>query len=151
MDYNQSVIFPPSEKVLGEKGETFCNGKEERDDFRKKYLLKETQRKNNNMMHNYDDIQIIIMAGGVGSRFRPMSTPDYLKQFIDVMGVGRSLIQLTVDRLKPICSVTLVINISEYQRVLSKALSYTSDKNAIVTIGIKASRPETGYGYIAAA
>ena len=36
------------------------------------------------------------MAGGVGSRFWPMSTPDYPKQFIDVMGVGRSLIQLTV-------------------------------------------------------
>ena len=97
------------------------------------------------------DIQIIIMAGGVGSRFWSMSTPDYPKQFIDVMGVGRSLIQLTVDRLKPICPVTLVINTSEYQRVLSKALSYTSDKNAIVTIGIKPSCPETGYGYIAAA
>ena len=152
------------------------------------------------------------MAGGVGSRFWPMSSPDYPKQFIDVMGVGRSLIQLTVDRLKPICPVenmwvvtnekyisivkeqipdmpadnilsepearntapciayacwkiqkkhpdaiivvtpsdALVINISEYQRVLSKALSYTSDNNAIVTIGIKPSRPETGYGYIAA-
>ena len=50
-------------------------------------------------------IHIIIMAGGVGSRFWPMSTPDYPKQFIDVMGVGRSLIQLTVDRLKPICPV----------------------------------------------
>ena len=48
-------------------------------------------------------------------------------------------------------SDVLVINASEYQRVLSKALSYTFDKNAIVTIGIKASRPETGYGYIAAA
>ena len=45
------------------------------------------------------------MAGGVGSRFWPMSTLDYPKQFIDVMGVGRSLIQLTVDRLKPICPV----------------------------------------------
>ena len=56
-------------------------------------------------MHNYNDIQIIIMAGGVGSRFWPMSTPDNPKQFIDVMGVGRSLIQLTVDRLKPICPV----------------------------------------------
>lgn len=33
----------------------------------------------------YNDIQIIIMAGGVGSRFWPMSTPDYPKQFIDVM------------------------------------------------------------------
>ena len=164
-------------------------------------------------MTNFNDTQIIIMAGGVGSRFWPMSTPDYPKQFIDVMGVGRSLIQLTVDRLKPICPVenmwvvtnekyirivkeqipdmpvdnilaepearntapciayacwkiqkkhpdanivvtpsdALVINTSEYQRVLSKALSYTSDKNAIVTIGIKPSRPETGYGYIAAA
>ena len=56
-------------------------------------------------MHNYNDTQIIIMAGGIGSRFWPMSTPDYPKQFIDVMGVGRSLIQLTVDRLKPICPV----------------------------------------------
>ena len=53
----------------------------------------------------YNDIQVIIMAGGVGSRFWPMSSPDYPKQFIDVMGVGRSLIQLTVDRLKPICPV----------------------------------------------
>ena len=130
------------------------------------------------------------MAGGIGSRFWPMSTPDHPKQFIDVMGVGRSLIQLTVDRLKPICPVenmwvvtnekyisivkeqipdmpvdnilaepearntapciayacwkiqkqhpnanivvtpsdALVINTSEYQRVLSKALSYTADK-----------------------
>ena len=59
----------------------------------------------------YNNIQIIIMAGGVGSRFWPMSTPGYPKQFIDVMGVGRSLIQLTVDRLKPICPVTLVITI----------------------------------------
>ncbi len=48
-------------------------------------------------------------------------------------------------------SDALVINTTEYQRVLSKALSYTADKEAIVTIGIKPSRPETGYGYIAAA
>lgn len=47
-------------------------------------------------------------------------------------------------------SDALVINTSEYQRVLCKVLSYTSDKSAIVTIGIKPSRPETGYGYIAA-
>mgnify|MGYP001167204381 FL=1 len=47
-------------------------------------------------MHNYKDIQIIIMVGGVGSRFWPMSSPDYPKQFIDVMGVGRSLIQYLI-------------------------------------------------------
>lgn len=43
------------------------------------------------------------MAGGIGSRFWPMSTPEYPKQFIDVMGVGKSLIQLTVERFKGIC------------------------------------------------
>ena len=57
----------------------------------------------------YNNTHMIIMAGGVGSRFWPMSTPDYPKQFIDVMGVGRSLIQLTVDRLKPICPVENII------------------------------------------
>lgn len=39
-------------------------------------------------MNNFNDIQIIIMAGGVGCRFWPMSTPDYPKQFIDVMAVA---------------------------------------------------------------
>ena len=45
---------------------------------------------------------LVIMAGGVGSRFWPMSTVDKPKQFIDVLGVGRSLMQLTYDRLKGI-------------------------------------------------
>ena len=75
-------------------------------------------------MTNFNDIHIIIMAGGVGSRFWPMSTPDYPQQFVDVMGVGRPLIQLTVDRLKPNWPVTLIINTLEYQRVLRKALRY---------------------------
>lgn len=43
------------------------------------------------------------MAGGIGSRFWPMSTPQRPKQFIDVLGTGRSLIQMTVDRFKGIC------------------------------------------------
>mgnify|MGYP006317019775 FL=1 len=51
------------------------------------------------------ETHIIIMAGGIGSRFWPMSTTEYPKQFIDVMGVGKSLIQLTVDRFRPICPV----------------------------------------------
>ena len=43
------------------------------------------------------------MAGGVGSRFWPMSTAERPKQFIDVLGVGRSLLQLTVERFRGIC------------------------------------------------
>ena len=44
------------------------------------------------------DNHLVIMAGGVGGRFWPMSTADCPKQFIDVLGVGRTLIQLTYDR-----------------------------------------------------
>ena len=64
------------------------------------------------------------MAGGVGSRFWPMSTPDYPKQFIDVMGVGRSLIQLTVDRLKPFCPVEnmWVVTNEKYIRIVKEQI-----------------------------
>ena len=41
-------------------------------------------------MEQDNNTHIVIMAGGIGSRFWPMSTPDYPKQFIDVMGVGKS-------------------------------------------------------------
>ena len=47
------------------------------------------------MENNY----CIIMAGGVGSRFWPMSTPQCPKQFLDVLGIGKSLIQMTYERL----------------------------------------------------
>ena len=155
---------------------------------------------------------LVIMAGGVGSRFWPMSTEENPKQFIDVLGVGRSLLQLTYDRFKDICSpdnvwvvtsaayvekvreqlpempacnilsepcrrntapciayvshrikakdskanivVTtsdhIVMNIAEFQRVVKEALLFTSESDAILTLGIKPSRPETGYGYIEA-
>ena len=41
------------------------------------------------------DNHLVIMAGGVGGRIWPMSTADCPKQFIDVLGGGRSLFQLT--------------------------------------------------------
>ena len=44
------------------------------------------------------DIHIVIMAGGVGSRLYPVSTPEKPKQFLDLLGVGRTLIQLTYQR-----------------------------------------------------
>lgn len=46
---------------------------------------------------------VVIMAGGIGSRFWPLSTPEFPKQFIDILGCGRSLIQLTVYRFSGIC------------------------------------------------
>ena len=155
---------------------------------------------------------IVIMAGGIGSRFWPMSTPEYPKQFIDVMGCGKSLIQLTVERFLPLCPIqnfwvvtsekytaivkkqlpelpeshilaepearntapciayacwkirkefpqanivvtpsdALVIDTAEFARCIAVALEKTADSQAIVTLGMMPTRPETGYGYIAA-
>ncbi len=39
------------------------------------------------------------MAGGIGSRFWPMSTPQKPKQFLDVLGIGKTLIQMTYERM----------------------------------------------------
>ena len=155
---------------------------------------------------------VVIMAGGVGSRFWPMSTVERPKQFIDVLGVGRSLLQLTFDRFKGICppenvwiltnqsyadivheqlpevpegnilkepcrrntapciayvswrikntdvdanivitpSDHIVVNTNEFQRVIKQCMKFTSETDAIVTLGMKPNRPETGYGYIQA-
>lgn len=51
------------------------------------------------------NIHIVIMAGGIGSRFWPISTPKYPKQFIDILNCGKSLIQLTVNRFINICPI----------------------------------------------
>ena len=156
---------------------------------------------------------VVIMAGGIGSRFWPLSTPEFPKQFIDILGCGRTLIQLTVDRFKGVCPMdnfwvvtnaayvetvrqqlpdipethilaepaarntapciawacwrikaedpeanvvvtpadAVVMNPEEFRRVIKNALDFTAESDAIVTIGIKPSRPETGYGYVESA
>lgn len=48
---------------------------------------------------------VVIMAGGVGSRLWPVSTPSMPKQFIDLLGIGKTLIQMTVDRFRPVCDL----------------------------------------------
>lgn len=53
------------------------------------------------MNHNH----LVIMAGGKGSRFWPMSTEARPKQFIDMLGTGRSLLQMTLDRFGDICPI----------------------------------------------
>jgi len=155
---------------------------------------------------------LVIMAGGVGSRFWPMSTAECPKQFIDVLGTGKTLLQLTVERFGKLIApeniwvvtnqkytdivaqqlpdiprtnilcepcrrntapciayiswrikntdpkanivVTpsdhIVTNVAEFQRVVGDCMKFTSDTDAIVTLGMKPTRPETGYGYIQA-
>lgn len=150
------------------------------------------------------------MAGGIGSRFWPMSTPEKPKQFVDVLGCGRSLIQLTIDRFKGIIPMEniwvvtsesyasvvqeqlpempasnilrepcrrntapciayvswrikskdpkanivvtpsdhIVMDVPEFQRVIKQSLEFVDENDAILTLGMKPNRPETGYGYI---
>ena len=54
-------------------------------------------------MTNNEHIWVIIMAGGLGSRFWPVSSVDCPKQFVDTMGVGRSMLQLTFERMEKLC------------------------------------------------
>ena len=48
-------------------------------------------------------IWTIIMAGGLGSRFWPISNTDCPKQFVDAMGIGKSMLQITFERYAKIC------------------------------------------------
>lgn len=55
------------------------------------------------MLTSNEHIWTVIMAGGLGSRFWPVSGVDCPKQFIDVIGVGRSMLQLTFERFERLC------------------------------------------------
>ena len=150
------------------------------------------------------------MAGGVGSRFWPASTEDTPKQFLDILGVGKSLLRLTFERflkLVPADRILIVTN-KKYKALtqfhlpelreenilcepsrnntapcvaytalrlraanpdavfvtapsdhiilkeeaflqkITEAFEYVESNNAIVTLGIQPTRPDTGYGYI---
>ncbi len=66
---------------------------------------------------NNEHIWVIIMAGGLGSRFWPVSSVDCPKQFVDTMGVGRSMLQLTFDRFEKICPRDQIIVVTGEQYV----------------------------------
>lgn len=52
-----------------------------------------------------NNTHVVIMAGGVGKRLFPISTPERPKQFIDLLKCGKTMIQLTVERFLPICPI----------------------------------------------
>ncbi|MEZ4909300.1 MAG: mannose-1-phosphate guanylyltransferase [Saprospiraceae bacterium] len=157
-------------------------------------------------MNNY----IAIMAGGIGSRFWPSSTIEKPKQFLDILGVGKSLLRMTFERslklvpahrifivtnkryfdlvheqlpevpvnnilLEPAMNNTapciaytalklqqldqdavmavlpsdhIILKEDIYMQQLHKAFDFASKRDALVTIGIEPTRPDTGYGYI---
>lgn len=156
------------------------------------------------------DLYVVLMAGGVGTRFWPSSRNSKPKQFLDVLGTGKTLLQSTYERFIPLCpkenilvvtneehaQVTgqqlsdmhpsqilaepmrkntapciayasrkiyaknpnaiivvspadhLIMNEAEFQATVNKAAESAKSQDCLITIGIKPTRPETGYGYI---
>ena len=150
------------------------------------------------------------MAGGIGSRFWPMSTQKYPKQFQDILGTGRTMIQQTYDRIRKIvpaeniyvitnreyislteqqlpevspenivgepmmkntaaCNIYMAKKIGEkneqaniivlpadhlilkeniFLRKAELAFNLAEKHDYLITLGIKPTRPDTGYGYI---
>ena len=162
------------------------------------------------MTENSNNNYVLIIAGGVGRRFWPKSRNHFPKQFIDFLGIGKSLLQLTYERFEKICpkenifilsnkqylgliqeqlagiaisnillepsrnntapciayasykilkqnpdanivvapSDHLILKETEFLDKISQALDYTAINDALVTLGITPTRPDTGYGYI---
>ncbi|MGA0559332.1 mannose-1-phosphate guanylyltransferase [Larkinella sp. VNQ87] len=77
------------------------------------------------MNHNY----VVIMAGGVGTRFWPFSRTNNPKQFHDVLGTGKSLLQQTAERFDGICPPEniYIVTSSEYHKLVKDQLPYLSD------------------------
>lgn len=156
--------------------------------------------------HHY----VVIMAGGIGTRFWPMSRTSFPKQFLDILNIGKTLIQSTFDRFSNFIPVDniYVVTSEEYVNIVKKqipqlplqnilaepsrkntapciayisfklmqldpqallivapadhlisdniafnkvcleALSFVKKHNAFITLGIKPTHPNTGYGYI---
>ena len=152
----------------------------------------------------------IIMAGGIGSRFWPISRTSHPKQFIDILGTGKTLIQNTYDRFLKVCpkeniyvvtnenytslvkhqlpdmadgqiltepimrntapciaygcfkieslnpdavivvapSDHLILDEPAFVTAIEKSLEAAKTHDCLITLGIKPSRPDTGYGYI---
>ncbi len=152
----------------------------------------------------------IIMAGGIGARFWPMSKTSRPKQFIDILGSGKTLIQQTFDRFLSVCprenilivtneiyrqqvmdqlegisagqvlcepcrrntapciayacykihqqnpdarivvapSDHIILKEKEFTEIINTALEASATHDWLITLGIKPSRPDTGYGYI---
>ena len=156
------------------------------------------------------NIYSLIMAGGIGSRFWPLSRAKRPKQFIDILGTGKSLLVQTFERMAQICpeqnifvitstqhanlvreqlpqlppdrvllepmrrntasciayamqriraidpkaimvvapSDHLILNEGLFADAIHTTAQYAAHHDALLTLGIKPSRPETGYGYI---
>lgn len=89
----------------------------------------------------------IIMAGGVGSRFWPMSKTNYPKQFLDILGTGKTLLQQTFHRFEDICPIEniYVVTSEQYKNLVYEQLPSLSKKNVLLEPSRKNTAPCVAY------
>lgn len=90
---------------------------------------------------------VVIMAGGIGSRFWPYSRNDHPKQFLDVLGVGKTLLQLTYDRFLDICpkeNMYIVTN-DTYDDLVKEQLPDMQDDQILLEPTRRNTAPCIGY------
>ena len=80
------------------------------------------------------NIYVVIMAGGSGTRFWPYSRDAKPKQFLDVLGTGRSLLQMTVDRFKEVTTVDKIWIVSneKYGNLIKEQLPQLEDHQILL-------------------
>ena len=80
-----------------------------------------------------DNYYAVIMAGGVGSRFWPVSRNEMPKQFLDILGVGKTFLQITVDRFAKIVprNNILIVTAAKYKKLIEKQLPGIAPENVL--------------------
>ena len=80
------------------------------------------------------DSYVIIMAGGVGTRFWPFSRTDFPKQFHDVLGTGKTLLQQTVERFDGVCPIEniYIVTSQEYKDIVKEQIPALTDDQILL-------------------
>lgn len=87
------------------------------------------------------------MAGGIGSRFWPVSTPEKPKQFIDILGTGETLLQTTVRRFQQLVAVEniLVVSNAQYFDIIKAQIKGIPSENILLEPCMRNTAPCIGY------
>jgi mannose-1-phosphate guanylyltransferase len=90
---------------------------------------------------------VVIMAGGIGTRFWPFSRTSFPKQFHDVLGVGKTMLQQTAERFKDICPPEniYVVTSQEYIGLVKEQLPFMTDNQVLAEPCRRNTAPCIGY------
>lgn len=90
---------------------------------------------------------MVIMAGGIGSRFWPMSTPQRPKQFLDITGNGKTMIQQTFERFDGIVDIDhlWVVTSKNYKQLVTEQLSGINPKHILLEPCMRNTAPCIAY------